>query len=114
MSNMPNVNKKFVNSLLPLELIAKIRKEAKARKMTTTELIVWILDRRLATQRGTAGLGFHEEGRVQVHGGHGRRLCAPRPCRRADVAVPLPVCRHCPAVRLVDGALRLHSWNGSA
>ena len=54
MSNMPNVNKKFVNSLLPLELIAKIRKEAKARKMTTTELIVWILDRRLDSVELTA------------------------------------------------------------
>ena len=49
MSNMPNVNKRFVNSLLPLELIAKIRKQAKARKMTTTELIAWVLDRELAS-----------------------------------------------------------------
>lgn len=49
MSNMPNVNKRFVNSLLPLELIAKIRSQAKARKMTTTEFIVWVLDRELAS-----------------------------------------------------------------
>lgn len=48
MSNMPDLNKKFVNSLLPLELVARIRKAAKERKMTTTELIVWILDRQLA------------------------------------------------------------------
>ena len=49
MSNMPNVNKRFVNSLLPLELIAKIRRQATARKMTTTELIAWVLDRELAS-----------------------------------------------------------------
>lgn len=47
MSNMPDLNKKFVNSLLPLELVAKIRKEAVARKMSTTEFIVWILDKQL-------------------------------------------------------------------
>lgn len=47
MSNMPDLNKKFVNSLLPLELVAKIRKEAALRKMSTTEFIVWVLDRQL-------------------------------------------------------------------
>lgn len=47
MSNMPDVNKRFVNSLLPLELVAKIRQQAQARKMTTTEFIVWLLDRDL-------------------------------------------------------------------
>ena len=54
MSNMPDINKKFVNSLLPIELVAKIRKEAKARKMTTTEFIVWILDKRLERVELTA------------------------------------------------------------
>ena len=49
MANMPDINKKFVNSLLPLELVAKIRKEAAARKMTTTEFMVWILDKQLAS-----------------------------------------------------------------
>ena len=49
MSNMPDINKRFVNSLLPLELVAKIRRQAKARKMTTTELIVWTLDRELSS-----------------------------------------------------------------
>lgn len=44
---MPDVNKKFVNTLLPLELIARLRKAAKARKMSTTEFIVWLLDREL-------------------------------------------------------------------
>ena len=47
MANMPDINKRFVNSLLPLELVAKIRRESKLRKMTTTEFIVWILDREL-------------------------------------------------------------------
>lgn len=47
MSNMPDVNKKFVNSLMPIELIAKIRSKAKERKVTTTDLIVWVLDREL-------------------------------------------------------------------
>lgn len=54
MSNMPDINKKFVNSLLPLELIAKIRKEAAERKMTTTEFIVWILDKQLESVTLTA------------------------------------------------------------
>lgn len=49
MSNMPDLNKKFVNSLLPLELVAKIRKEAALRKMSTTEFMVWVLDRQLAS-----------------------------------------------------------------
>lgn len=47
MPNMPDLNKKFVNSLLPLELIAKIKKGAIKHKMTTTEFIVWILEREL-------------------------------------------------------------------
>ena len=54
MANMPDINKKFVNSLLPLELIAKIRKEATARKMTTTEFMVWILDKQLSSVELTA------------------------------------------------------------
>ena len=54
MSNMPDLTKKFVNSLLPIELVAKIRKEARARKMTTTEFIVWILDKRLEQVELTA------------------------------------------------------------
>ncbi len=55
MSNMPDLNKKFVNSLLPLELVAKIRKEAAERKMTTTEFIVWILDKQLEKVELTSG-----------------------------------------------------------
>lgn len=54
MSNMPDVNKRFVNSLLPLELVAKIRRQASARKMTTTEFIVWVLDRELSSVELTA------------------------------------------------------------
>ena len=55
MANMPSVNKRFVNALLPLETVAKIRKEANARKMTTTELITWILDRELEKVILTSG-----------------------------------------------------------
>ncbi len=51
---MPDVNKRFVNSLLPLELVAKIRRQASARKMTTTEFIVWVLDRELSSVELTA------------------------------------------------------------
>lgn len=54
MSNMPDLNKKFVNSLLPLELVVKIRKEAAVRKMTTTEFIVWLLDKQLESVQLTA------------------------------------------------------------
>ena len=49
MANMPDINKRFVNSLLPLELVAKIRRQATARKMTTTEFIAWVLDRELTS-----------------------------------------------------------------
>lgn len=47
MPNMPDINKKFVNSLLPLELVAKIKRKAKELGMTTTELISFLLDREL-------------------------------------------------------------------
>lgn len=54
MPNMPDINKKFVNSLLSIELVAKIKKRAKELGMTTTELISFLLDRELSTTVLTA------------------------------------------------------------
>lgn len=54
MPNMPDINKKFVNSLLSIELVAKIKKRAKELGMTTTELISFLLDRELSTTILTA------------------------------------------------------------
>ena len=47
MPKMTDINKGFIGAWIPLELSARLRKEAKIRKMPNSDLIQYVLQREL-------------------------------------------------------------------